>query len=96
MLLVLLDLSVAFDTIGHGILLDRLYEVEIGSLALSWLQSILKDCIQRVQLKEKVLAPWTLLYGLPQESTLFLILFNIYVKQYADDKTEILLLQGDL
>ena len=40
-LLVVLDLSAAFDTINHGILLGRPSKVEIGSLALSWPQSFL-------------------------------------------------------
>ena len=34
-LLSLLDLSVAFDTVNHGIFLDRFSEVGIGGLALN-------------------------------------------------------------
>ena len=50
-LLVLLDISAAFDTIDHGILLGRLSELGIGGLALAWLCSFLEDRPQRVQLK---------------------------------------------
>ena len=49
-LLVLLDISVAFDTIDHGILLGRLSELGIGGLALAWFRSFLEDRPQRVQL----------------------------------------------
>ena len=51
-LLVLLDISAAFDTIDHGILLGRLSELGIGGLALAWLHSFLEDRPQRVQIGE--------------------------------------------
>ena len=62
-LLVLLDISVAFDTIDHSILLGRLSELGIGGLALAWLHSFLEDCPQRVQLGESFSAPWSLNVG---------------------------------
>ena len=53
-LLVLLDISAAFDTVDHGILLRRLSKLGIGGLAFAWLQSFLGDRPQRVQLGERV------------------------------------------
>ena len=51
-LLVFLNISSAFDTVDHGILLRRISELGIGGLELVWLRSFLGDCPQRVQLGE--------------------------------------------
>ena len=79
-LLVLLDISVAFDTIDHGILLGRLSKLGIGGLVLAWLWSFLGDRPQRVQLGESVSAPWSLNCGVLQGLIISLMLFNIYMR----------------
>ena len=49
-LLILLNLSMAFDTVDHSILLGRLSRLRIGGLALSWFRSFLEDHPETVQL----------------------------------------------
>ena len=42
MVLCLLDLSVAFDTLTHSVLIDRLREIGLQDKALEWFQSYLE------------------------------------------------------
>ena len=78
-LLVLLDLSAAFDTIDHTTLLNTiqdLYGVE-GS-ALKWFQSYLSSRNQRVRIACESSSSRTLANGVPQGSVLGPILFCMY------------------
>ena len=54
-ILLMLDLSAAFDTIDHDILLSRLCNVySITGNALDWFRSYLTDRIQRVVIEDSV------------------------------------------
>uniref|UniRef100_A0A803TXA5 Reverse transcriptase domain-containing protein n=1 Tax=Anolis carolinensis TaxID=28377 RepID=A0A803TXA5_ANOCA len=79
-LLVLLDLSAAFDTINHGILLGCLAGMGLGGTILQWLRSFLEGRSQMVSLGDTCSAPQPLTCGVPQGSVLSPMLINIYMK----------------
>ena len=84
-LLTLLDLSAAFDTIDHCILLNRLQHMYgISGTALSWFSSYLTNRTQSVIVDDHVSQVSSLSYGVPQGSVLGPILFTLYTKPLSD------------
>ena len=80
-LLTLLDLSWAFDTIDHSILLNRLsYLYGISVTCLSWFRSYLSNRRQSVVIANRILLTKELHYGVPQGSVLGPILFVLYMQ----------------
>ena len=77
--LLFLDLSAAFDTVDHGLLLDRLKDSGVEGLALEWLDSYLSSRTQSVVIGDYSSDPEDLLCGVPQGSVLGPLLFLIYV-----------------
>ena len=75
----LLDLSAAFDTIDHTILLDRPnVHYGISELPLGWFKSYLSGRTHPVKVGSTFSHTAVLQYGVPQGSVLGLILFSLY------------------
>uniref|UniRef100_A0A803TMK0 Reverse transcriptase domain-containing protein n=1 Tax=Anolis carolinensis TaxID=28377 RepID=A0A803TMK0_ANOCA len=83
-LMVLLDLSAAFDTVDHGILLGRFAGMGFRGTVLQWLRSFLEGRSQTVSLGDTCSAPQPLSCGVPQGSVLSPMLFNIYMKPLGE------------
>ena len=84
-ILVLLDLSAAFDTIDHTTLLNLLRDrFGIHESALEWIKSYLSDREQCVLINGETSSKLKLSFGVPQGSVLGPILFTIYTTPLGD------------
>ena len=96
---VFLDLSKAFDTLDHKILVQKLYHIGIRGALLEWFESYLKSRKQRVTIGAAKSNFKSMLSGVPQGSVLSPTLFLIYINDmcratnilnfvhFADDST---------
>ena len=87
-LLVMLDLSAAFDTVDHAVLLRRVEkELGIRGIALTWLCSYLQDRKQYVSIRDANSRFTDLDVGVPQGSVIGPILYLLYtipIKRIAE------------
>ena len=85
-LLVLLDLSAAFDTVRHDILLNRLKSrFGVDGKALEWFASYLADRTQRVTVNNGLSSAFPLRQGVPQGSCLGPLLFTVYTSKLFEE-----------
>jgi hypothetical protein len=84
-ILVLLDLSAAFDTVDHALLLSRLkHRTGIQGTALKWITSYLSGRCQAVTLSGNTSEDHSLPFGVPQGSVLGPLLFTLYTGPIGD------------
>ena len=84
-ILVLLDLSAAFDTVDHGVMLETLSsKLGICGSSLDWFSSYLHGRSQRVSVRDCISEKFNLMFGVPQGSCLGPLLFTIYSSKLFD------------
>ena len=96
---ILTDLSKAFDCLNHDLLIAKLDAYGFNRESLSFVQSYLKNRVQRTKVGSNYSMWLKIKYGIPQGSILGPLLFNIFmndifyfikdasIASYADDTT---------
>ena len=104
---IFIDLSKAFDTLDHNILLSKLAHYGIRGIINDWFHSYLSDRLQFVSIGSSLSSKRVIKCGVPQGSILGPLLFIIYINDiinvtklatlilYADD-TNMFLTHSDL
>ena len=93
-----MDLSKAFDTLNHDLLIAKLRAYGFDKKSLRLIQSYLSDRWQRIKINTSYSSWSALLVGVPQASVLGPLLFNVFINDifyilktnicnYADDTT---------
>ena len=75
---VLLDMSKAFDSVNHDILLKKLQDIGLSPSAILWFKSYLSNRYQAVRINTALSEPLLMRYGVPQGSILGPLLFTAY------------------
>ena len=83
-LAVFLDLSKAFDTIDHNILIEKLHSYGASGKELKWFISYLQNRKQFVSLENVSSSYYQITTGVPQGSILGPLLFLIYVNDLSN------------
>ncbi len=78
-LLTLCDLSKAFDSVSHDIIINKCAKVKIES----WINNYISNRTQSVRLNDIASSNLSITYGVPRVSILGPILFSIYVNDMS-------------
>ena len=77
--LILLDLSKAFDSVSHSILLHKLSCIDASPEAVKWFQDYLTGRSQYVRIGSTKSSARPITHGVPQGAILSPLLFCIYI-----------------
>ena len=95
--LLFLDISKAFDSLNHKVLLGKLESIGLSSKSVSWFRSYLVGRRQCVLINGELSDYCAITHGVPQGSILGPLLFNIYINSLSNsvEKARVILYADD-
>lgn len=83
---IFVDITKAFDSVDHNIMLKKLEDVGIRGLSLQWFKSYLFDRMQCVRVNGQLSSCVTVKCGVPQGSVLGPIMFLLYINDLCSGR----------
>ena len=83
--MVLLDMSKAFDSVDHKLMISKLQDAGASSSCIEWFRSYLSGRQQVVRISSALSEPLPIVSGIPQGSVLAPLLFS----KYTNDLTSV-------
>ena len=77
---IFMDLSKAFDTLNHDLLIAKLEAYGFFENSLNYIQSYIRNRLQRTNVNNNISLWKDIFAGVPQGSILDPLMFNIYIK----------------